>query len=229
MKAIDNFLTAAVILAASVVIFPAVGFAQVFDSTSTGADGDFNRPCTPDPETWDVVLDVGPTGIMNYNSFILGEDCILTFTPTGTGSSPVRLLVAGDVVIDGKINLNGAIGTGPIEGAGGLGGVGGPGGGDGGQGGSTGAYPTCAGDGGYGVGAGLGSSNCLSEGVFGYIAVSRADPYSQPLVGGGGGAGGSYSIATAGGGGGAGALLIAASGTVTIGATGSIYAEGGDR
>ncbi len=92
MKAIDNFLKAAVILAASVVIFPAAGFAQVFNSTSTGADGYVDRYCTG-PGITEVVIDVGASGIMNYEYFTLGEFCRLTFTPTGTGSSPVRLLV----------------------------------------------------------------------------------------------------------------------------------------
>lgn len=142
MKSINNIFWTILAVAGLMALFPAAGFSQItFDSTSTGADGAYDPYCGPDPDQTAVVLDVGVTGVMNFTSFTLGQYCDLTFTPTGTGSEPVRLLVSGDVVIDGNIILDGTIGLVEGAGIGGLGGIGGPGGGDGGQGGSNGAYP----------------------------------------------------------------------------------------
>lgn len=65
-------------------------------------------------------------------------------------------------------------------------------------------------------------------------SVDAAKPYgsalAQPLIGGSGGGGGrgGLNYAGSGGGGGGGALLIAASGTINIAATGTIDATGGD-
>ena len=89
-----------------------------FDSGSTGVDGAYNPDCpTPD---FPITLDVGASGIMNFTTINIGENCIVRFTPTGnsdtTKSNPVVFLAQGDVVIDGQIYLDsGVSGVGGLE------------------------------------------------------------------------------------------------------------------
>ena len=82
-----------------------------FDSGSTGVYGALT--CTTD--FGEKIIDAGASGIMNYSSINIASGCIVKFTPTGNGllhkSNPVRLLVSGDVVIDGEINLDGSDGV----------------------------------------------------------------------------------------------------------------------
>ena len=122
-----------IVLAAMTIAFALLpSTAAAFDSGSTGADGDFN----PQQNT-EVVLP--PNGILNYRSVNIPLGVTVTFKRNAT-NTPVTLLVGGDAVITGTINLNGqsAPATGddnPLDD--GLPGKGGPGGFDGGFGGLT--------------------------------------------------------------------------------------------
>ena len=200
--------------------------AWAFDSGSTGADGAF----APSSDT-SVALPEG--GILNFTTFNIPAGVTVKFT-TNAANTPAYILVQGDAVIDGTIDISGSDGTefdnSPPGGfAGGLpeitrGGTGkGPGGGLGGtattEGGSGGSY------GSLGVaGESQGSTS---------VAPIYGSSVLQPLLGGSGGGGVAFTgnpstITTQGarGGGGAGALLLAASGTLTF--NGSILANGGD-
>ena len=95
--------------------------AQVsFDSGSNGSDGVFNPVCVA-PDTV-ITVDVEATqGLLQYSSMNVGANCIVRFTPTGnsltTKSYPIQILVQGDALIDGEINVNG---SGVIGGPGGY-------------------------------------------------------------------------------------------------------------
>ena len=194
-----------------------------YDSTSTGME-DYNPTCDADSGSSKVV-DVGSTGIREFNSITIHEACTISFTPRGTGSKPVVLLVKQDVLINGTVDVNGSNGGSYSGSVGGIGGTGGPGGDDGGRGGTAGAaIPLIYGERGHGVNGG--AQNCSG----GSLPIARTDAYTQPLVGGGGGGGyqgNSGSQGGGSGGGGGGALWIAASGTITVSATGGIYSLGG--
>ncbi|MFT5504613.1 MAG: hypothetical protein ACI8XC_002330 [Gammaproteobacteria bacterium] len=196
-----------------------------FDSGSTEADGDLAVTCmTPGDIT---TVDVGESGIMNYASITVDADCILKFTPTGNSdfhfSQPVRLLVSGDVVIDGEINLDGGPGNGGNGSSRVLGGIGGPGGYNGGANGTA----LLAGQSGYGPGGG-GGVDGNNAGASGSLLPIESDPRFQSLTGGSGGGGAdASSLTTSSGAGGGGALLLASSGSVSIGINGSISAQGG--
>lgn len=108
--------------------------AVTFDSGSNGQDGvlEFTNDidCVINPT--DVFVDVGESGIKQYSSINIESNCNVIFTPRGNGptrsSNPVRLIVEGDVVVDGSLDLSGDDDlanqtTTPL-----LGGSGGPGG-----------------------------------------------------------------------------------------------------
>ena len=221
--------TLALLLSLGISHSPVTLAAFNFNSGSTGALGALT--CTTN--FGEKIIDVGASGIMNYSSINIASGCIVKFTPTGNGllhkSNPVRLLVSGDVVIEGEINLDGTHGiTSPGYSV--LGGVGGPGGYNGGNTGLLNSPATA----GFGPGGGKGgeplycASNDLdSGGRLGQFSPLFTQLQAQPLVGGSGGGGG-CTIAGSGsssGGGGGGALLIAATGTITL--NGKISALGG--
>ena len=202
-----------------------------FNSNGTGADGDWTLDETdcPDADT-PITLDVGESGIKQFSSITINENCAVTFTPTGGGSSnysqPVRLIVTGDVVIDGTLNLNGESGN--ISGVSTqvVGGRGGPGGFDGGSTGIPGSASYSGGFVGYGPGGGAGNFS-ISYGDDGSLTPAPSDRRLQPLIGGSGGGGSFYTTSSTrgSGGGGGGAILIASSGSIAH--NGVISARGG--
>jgi len=215
--------------------------AFAYDSGSTGADGDLIVSVNTE-------VQLPPGGVLNYKSIRVDAGQRLTFRKNAT-NTPVVLLVQGDVTVNGTIDVSGAssthtgtAGDGNI-GDDGLPGAGGPGGYDGGMGS---ANPDRAGNG-VGPGGGVGGSYIVNVcycggGGASYASVGAIDNYNRtpasaaygsetllPLIGGSGGGGGAGGASSrgSGGGGGGGAILIAAKGTVTIGQTGQILANGG--
>lgn len=116
---------------AAMLCLPLSGHA--FDSGSTGADGAL-KP------TVNLVIPLPPSGVLNYTEINIPAGVTVSFSRNAT-NTPVVLLVAGNVVINGTLNLNGstAWNTGTAgdgnQGDDGLPGIGGPGGFDGGRGG----------------------------------------------------------------------------------------------
>lgn len=125
--------------------------AQGFDSGSTGADGAFNP-------TVDRVVALPDDGVFNFTSLNIPAGVTVRFE-RNTLNTPVRILLSGNAIIDGIIDLSGqsspAIGSagGGVIADDGLPGLGGPGGFDGGPGGEPG---TSGFAGGQGVGPGGG-------------------------------------------------------------------------
>lgn len=205
-----------------------------FNSGSTGADGAF-APATTQS------IAVPDSGVFNFTTVNIPAGVTINFTRNAT-NKPLTILVSGDVVIAGTINLDGKAGTsnrigglgGPGGFNGGSGGYGfdqsfsgvpgdGPGGGGGGTGSSTNNSPGTGGGGGYGAAGTVGGGTVAGPAGPKYGAVTIL-----PLVGGSGGGGGGTTNNNRGGpgGGGGGAVLIASSGTITI--NGTIFARGGD-
>ena len=191
-----------------------------FDSGSSGADGAF----TPISST---TLILPADGILNYTTLNIPAGVTVRIA-SNLGNTPAFILVQGDAVIDGVIDISGVNGTAidsnPAGGfAGGIpqdisGGNGqGPGAG-------RGAVNTSdAGNGAsYGSTGTVGSSNTTAP-----IAPIYGSTTLQPLLGGSGGGATANSDTFPGnrGGGGGGAMLLAVSGTLTL--TGSILANGG--
>ncbi len=210
--------------------------AFAFQSLSTGADGAF----TPSPSPASQQVSLPPDGIFNFTDVNIPAGVTITFV-RNNDNTPVRIFAAGDVLIDGTINVGGGNGGGAGNGS--LG-VGGPGGYNGGRGGLPSRHGQAQGGDGLGPGRGTGAFNAnnVSGGGGGYATPGgnrnpggtqgRGGPvYGNaellPLIGGSGagGASGSTNNAGAGGGGGGGAILIAATGTVTI--NGTVTANGG--
>ncbi len=126
---------------AAMLCLPLSGHA--FDSGSTGADGAL-KP------TVNVVIPLPPSGVLNYTEINIPAGVTVSFRRNAT-NTPVVLLVAGNAVINGALNLSGwnAWETGTAgngnQGDDGLPGPGGPGGFDGGRGGPGGISSTpCA-------------------------------------------------------------------------------------
>ena len=229
---------------AAITILGATG-AAAFNSGSTSADGMLN-PSAP------VEIQLPESGVLNYASINIPNGVTVRFRRNAL-NTPVTLLVAGDAVIAGTIDISGKPGT-PSFGAGdgnvaddGLPGEGGPGGFGGGAGGRLDASATATSlrvqQAGIGPGGGrttpvnyLTSFYCTgaggSFGTSGSIDCETvvSPPYGTadllPLIGGSGGAGGIGSPTTggSGGGGGGGALLLAVTGRLTI--SGTIRADG---
>ncbi len=208
--------------------------AHAVDSGSTGADGAL-APVA------DVAIGLPPGGILNYTTINIPANVTVTFF-SDASNAPAVVLVQGDAVIDGSIDVSGKDGFA----ASGAGRQGGPGGFDGGRGGA----PSTNGGNGYGPGGGVGgiatgpslSSECGGTGggfaLAGGVSISACsgtpggNAYGSerlvPIIGGSGGGGGRNSLTTlqaASGGGGGGALLLAVSGTLTL--NGTILATGG--
>ncbi len=193
---------------------------NAFNSGSTGVDGAF-APVS------DTTIVLPPDGILNYTTLNIPVGVTVRIA-SNIANTPGFILIQGDAVIDGTLDISGvdggAVSSNPAGGfAGGLpqqsaGGNGqGPGGGIGGP------FPNDPGNGGsYGSTGNQGVSNPSA------VASIYGSTSLQPLLGGsGGGASGTTSTLTGNrGGGGGGALLIAASGILTL--TGTISASGGD-
>lgn len=195
---------------------PLLGWAV--ESGSTGVDGAF-------APTSDASFAIPADGILNFTTFNVREGVTVKFS-ANAANTPVFILVQGDAVIDGTIDISGADGdefdaSPPAGFAGGLPaptqggtgqGLGGGVGGDSSDGGNGGSYGS--------VGfAGTSNSFAVRE-IYGSSVL-------QPLLGGSGG--GAIDVraneAGARGGGGGGAMLLAVSGTLTV--NGNILANGG--
>lgn len=225
---VTGLLASFIILAAQ----PAASFAA-FVSGSTGADGDL----TP---TANTVLQIPDSGVFNFGTVNIPSGVTVTFKKN-SANTPVTILATGDVMINGTISVNGSAGNATTPG------IGGPGGFDGGIGG----YVNSAGYRGQGPGGGIATSGAGGGGGFGasgsggslsniYWGNNGNTPgagggtygnaISVPLIGGSGGGGGGGTTSGYGGAGGAGggAILIASSGTLTVGSSGTVSANGGN-
>lgn len=217
------------VLLAGTLVLQAV---HAVDSGSTGDDGAL-APLA------DVAIALPLGGILNYTTINIPENVTVSFF-SGASNAPAVVLVQGDAVIDGTINVSGKDGA---AAAGGASRQGGPGGFSGGPGGP----PSSNGGNGYGPGGGpggiflsspnvdcggAGGSFVLAGGVGFNGCPSNEGTYGSqrlvPLIGGSGGGGGRNGVGTStagNGGGGGGALLLAVSGTLTL--NGTILASGG--
>lgn len=139
--------------------------ALAFDSGSTGADGAFNP-------TVDSEITLPADGVFNFTELNIPPGVTVTFTPNAL-NTPVTILVSGDAIIDGVIDING-FSAAPSVGAGnggvaddGLPGRGGPGGFAGGHGGAADVSTTNAGarvaQSGFGPGGGIASTTDLNN------------------------------------------------------------------
>lgn len=191
--------------------------AQVFDS---GSDGSFGEILVASGET--LTLDMEALGILdgifNATTITVESTGVLRFgrNPLNT---PVYLLATGDITVDGKIHVNGGIGTSNPP----VGGKGGPGGFDGGTPGFGAGVPSGAG---LGPGAGLagGGAGGYGSSIGGATdGAAYGSPLLLPLVGGSGG-GGSDGQPGGGGHGGGGAVLLASNTRVHV--TGTVEALG---
>ena len=192
-----------------------------FDSGSTGADGAFSP-------TSDSGLAFPANGILNLTTLNIPAGVTVTVGPN-PADGPAVILVQGDAVIDGVIDVSGAdgegVGSAPAGFAGGLplDNTGGTGQGPGGSAGGTSNFVSGGSGGSYGSLGGTGGGN---------VASTRGPVYGsnalQPLLGGSGGGGTGIGNQGRGyrGGGGGGAILMAVSGTLTL--NGEILAKGGD-
>ena len=191
-----------------------------FDSGSTGALGPLNTNV-------DMLIQLPTDGILQYTEVNIGASATIRFIKPTDGNPPVHLLVAGDAIIDGTIDIRGENG-GDNDAAGGRGG---PGGFDGG----TARNNDGRGGNGQGPGGGVYRSGFGSPGAGGTFSTSGQNnpfptygtPELLPLIGGsgGGGTGGSVGNSSSGAGGG-GAINVAASGNITL--NGRVLATGGD-
>lgn len=220
-------------------MFAKTGLAA-FNSGSTGADGAFNPTASTE-------VQLPASGIFNYTSVNIPVGVTITYRKNTT-NTPVTILVSGDFVHAGIIDISGT--AAPVASSAAANsaqpGIGGPGGYNGGRGGLMAGGSTRLG--GDGLGAGGGKTALYNGGQSGGGGGGYGDgggdswpPASNggstygssfllPLLGGSGGGGGSggTSGVGSGGSGGGGAILIAASGTVDIQPTSGIYANGGN-
>jgi hypothetical protein len=223
-------------------IFAATPVKAQFSSGSTGADGAFNP-------TSNTTLQIPESGVFNFTTINIPQNVEVRFTKNSR-NTPVTMLASGNVVIAGRIFLDGDSWNGRFGGNGGPGGFRGgnggtpldvihgtPGDGPGGGGGAVGGT-TGGGSGGAGGFFGTGQNGILKNGdsVVGQAGARYGTRALLPLIGGSGGGGGSTfagsNVIGGGGGGGGGAILIASSGTIsfpdnTDGSRG-IYARSGE-
>ncbi len=223
------------------------GFA--FESGSTGADRVFN------PNV-DTRVALPPDGVFNFTELTIPTGVTVSFEPNGL-NTPVTILVSGDAIIDGVIDVSGEDAA-PSVGAGdgnvgddGLPGAGGPGGFAGGRGGDASADASNGGprmaQSGLGPGGGIASTtdlnrgNCTGSGgsfaTQGEINSSCrpntfADAYGNadllPLIGGSGGSGGHGGTSGVGSGGGGGGGALLIAVSGTLTINGQILANGRD-
>ncbi len=232
-------------LIAMMLLLSTATFAQTFNSGSDGSDGALNLT-TPGTVIFDPVamsLDSDGDGVYHFTTINVATGVTVRLGGDILGSAPVIWLASGAVTIDGVLDLDGEAGsdlgqlaTAANPGAGGYrGGIAqtlssgatngsGPGGG-------IVATPSAGAGGAAGGGAGhlfVGGDSSASDAGTG--GESYGNQFLQPLLGGSGGSGGGHpspgAFGGAGGGAGGGAILIASSGTVTVG--GTISVNGGD-
>jgi len=192
-----------------------------FDSGSTGADGSFSPIA-------DSGLAFPANGILNLTTLNIPAGVTVNVGPN-PANGPAVILVQGDAVIDGVIDISGAdgegVGSAPAGFAGGLplDDVGGTGQGPGGSIGGSYNFASGGNGGSYGSLGGTGTNNSGTDRGPVYGSNSM-----KPLLGGSGGGGTAIFNPSRGyrGGGGGGAILIAVSGTLTL--NGEILAKGGD-
>ncbi len=210
-----------------------------FDSGSDGSDGPFIVGAgqevvidlanavdadwtTPSPSPGSGVYDADQWAVVfKYATIVIGANATVRFVNHPKGA-PVVWLSQNNVVISGRVVLDGEDGTvamgdayaepGPGGFAGGVGVV----------------FPGVSASGGFGPGGGgVGDGGGYGGGGGG---GNGGDTYGQqeivPLIGGSGGGG--RTNANFGGGAGGGGILIASSGSVTINASGEISARGGN-
>lgn len=182
--------------------------AASFDCGSTGTYGPMNI-------VTNTTLNLPPDGIFNCTTITVASNATLRFTNNAL-NTPVYLLAAGEVTVEGTIDVSGwpSIGGKP--------GKGGPGGFDGGYGGSYFSGQAVGGDG-LGPGGGRNIPGWY-WGTYGktttyWAGGSNTNTYGNlllsPLLGGSGGAGGDGSPGVGGGGGG-GAILIASNERINV-------------
>jgi hypothetical protein len=199
---------------------PASARAADFDSGSSGADGTFS-PVS------DTTIVLPPNGIMNFTTLNIPAGVTVRFA-SNTENIPAYILVQGDAVIDGVIDISGVDGTSvssnPAGGfSGGLPQAESGGNGQGPSGGRGGVTSGRAGNGAsYGTPGTVGSGNSVGA------TVIYGSTTLQPLLGGSGGGatGNSGTVPGNRGGGGGGSMLLAVTKTLTL--TGSIIATGGE-
>jgi hypothetical protein len=193
---------------------------SAFDSGSTGVNGAF-APVS------DTSIVLPPNGILNFTTMNIPSGVTVRIS-SNLANTPAYILVQGDAVIDGVIDLSGidgeSVGGSPAGGySGGL-----PQTGSGGNGQGPGAGRGAVSAGAAGNGASYGTIGTIgSRNTSTIIAPVYGSTSLQPLLGGSGGGASSNSGTTPGnrGGGGGGSVLLAASGTLTL--AGSIIANGG--
>ena len=187
--------------------------AQAFDCGSTGANGAMNV-------TSNVTLQLPPDGIFNCTTITVAQGATLTFS-NNVMNTPVYLLATGDVLINGSIDVGGAIVFGLTSDPGQAG----PGGYNGGFGGINYFGQDKGGDGlGPGGGKANGQYGAYATAGYGGNTNTYGSLLLTPLIG-GSGAGGSDGTPGLGGAGGGGAILIASNTKVNI--SGSVNAVGG--
>jgi hypothetical protein len=199
--------------------------AQGFNAGSNGSLGDVVIAASTN-------IALPPDGILHFRSLEVASGADVRFTPNAR-NTPVYILSQSNVVINGRLFLDGASGVGL------SGGVPGPGGFAGGQPGFSQASP-----GGDGYGPGGGKAGLMgfcsptgpAGGGFGDFGSGADDTHGRtyggellmPLTGGSGGGGSTARSAgetPVGGGGGGGALLIASNSRIDI--IGGVFARGG--
>lgn len=147
--------------------------------------------------------------VFKYASVNIASGRTVTFL-NHPNRAPVVWLVAGNVVIDGTVSVNGANGNSSAFAA-----EPGPGGFRGGIGRSNAS--------GFGIGGGTWATGGTIQGTYASGSYAYGNPAVIPLIGGSGGTGSNYY--QYGGGAGGGAILIAAPNTISV--NGSITANGG--
>ncbi len=232
----------------------------IVNSGSTGADGAFEGALTGTPPRFGhlppgtqilcggtplfpelpctllVPLREPPNHVFNFTTVDVGPGVTVKFIRNAS-NTPVFILAAGAVDIDGTIDVSGGRGTRSASAA-----RGGPGGFDGGIAGRTSGAGTSA-TGGSGSGPGGGSGIEVTDNGGGSFHGSGGGNACfgscygtvdlRPLIGGSGGASGAVDSTgfkvLGNGGGGGGAILIASSGTISLGSGSSnaIVANGG--
>ncbi|MDC6170011.1 hypothetical protein [Paucibacter sp. XJ19-41] len=173
-------------------LMSAASINHAFTSGSTGADGDL-------APSVDTVINLPPSGILNYASITIPANVKVTFKKNVT-NTPVVLLVAGNATISGTLDVSGTAaansgtaGDGVLADDGNPG-AGGPGGFGGGRGGRPGGVNSPDRLGGKGLGPGGGNGGLRN------ICGTTDYDLNQGYLGYGGGGGASYGTLGAAGG-----------------------------